>query len=79
MSVVEAFDFFAATIAELNPSQVVKLKAPTSMAERVEILVKKKKDGVLNPEEITELDRYLALDLIISLAKARAIKLIAAA
>jgi len=77
MSVVEAFDFFAASIAELNPSQVVKLKAPASMAERMEILVAKKKAGTINNEESIELDRYLALDLIISLAKARAIKLLA--
>ncbi len=79
MSVVEAFDFFAASIAELNPSQVIKLKAPPSMAERMEVLVSKKKEGTINSEETIELDRYLALDLIISLAKARAIKLLAAA
>jgi len=79
MSVVEAFDFFAASIAELNPSQVVKFKAPASMAERMEILVSKKKEGTIESEESIELDRYLALDLIISLAKARAIKLLAAA
>ena len=48
------------------------------MSERVQQLVLRKKDGVITSEEITELERLLALDLFISLTKARARKLLAA-
>ncbi len=79
MSVVEAFEVFAASIAELNPSQVATLKAPENMVGRVEELIAIKKNGSITSEQMTELERYLALDLIISLAKVKAIKLLAAA
>jgi len=47
------------------------------MALRVEELVQKKKEGSLSFEESIELERYLALDLLISLAKARALTMLA--
>ena len=49
------------------------------MAVKVEELIAKKKAEVISEEENIELERYLALDLIISLAKARAAKLLSAA
>ena len=48
------------------------LQAPASMSIRVEQLVNRKKDGLITPEETSELERFLALDLFISLTKARA-------
>lgn len=72
MSAVEAFDFFAASIAKIDPSQIAQLQAPESMNERVRELIYKKKNEQISIDESTELDRYLALDLIISLSKARA-------
>ncbi len=72
MSAVEAFDFFAASIAKIDPSQIAQLQAPESMNERVRELIHKKKNEQISIDESTELDRYLALDLIISLSKARA-------
>ena len=79
MSVVDAFDFFAKSIAEISPKQILNLKAPQQMAVKVEELIAKKKAEVISEEENIELERYLALDLIISLAKARAAKLLSAA
>jgi hypothetical protein len=72
MSVAEAFGDIAYRIAELSPDKITAIKASPSMSARVEQLVQRKKDGVISGEETTELERFLALDLFISLTKARA-------
>ncbi|RMG61170.1 MAG: hypothetical protein D6722_20025 [Bacteroidetes bacterium] len=77
MSVLEAFDPIAEELAGLAPEKVAMLQAPPGMALRVEELVQKKKEGSLSFEESIELERYLALDLLISLAKARALTMLA--
>lgn len=76
MSVSEAFGDVASMIAQMNPEKIVKLKASKVMSERVENLVLQKKEGVLSLDESSELERFLALDLFIGLAKARANQLI---
>jgi hypothetical protein len=48
------------------------------MSTRVEELVNMKKAASISLEETLELERYLALDMLISLAKARARRLLAA-
>lgn len=78
MSVVEAFGDFAEVLAAMAPEKVTELRAPVAMSERVEELVNKKKTDQLTEEEATELERYLSLDLLITLAKARAKKMLAA-
>lgn len=78
MTVSEAFGDVAEILARLNPAQVLKLHAPSAMAERVEELVDKKKEGEISWEESIELERYLALDLLIGLAKVRARRLVEA-
>ena len=76
MGVVEAFGNIADILARMAPEKVAKLKADQAMSDRVEILVFKKKDKSISNEELIELERYLSLDLLINLAKARALKLI---
>jgi hypothetical protein len=78
MTVTEAFSDVADVIAHMNPSQIAALKASNKMSERVDQLVSKKKDSAITVEETLELERFLALDLFISLAKARARLLLAA-
>jgi GTP-dependent phosphoenolpyruvate carboxykinase len=78
MTVTEAFSDVADVIAHLNPTQIVAIKASKKMSERVEQLVSKKKNSAISIEETLELERFLALDLFISLAKARARLLLAA-
>lgn len=78
MSVAEAFGDFAEVLAAMAPEKVTELRAPMAMSERVEELVNKKKTDQLTEEEATELERYLSLDLLITLAKARAKKMLAA-
>jgi hypothetical protein len=50
----------------------VNIKAPVHISKRVELLVNRKKDGIITYDEIMELERFLALNMLISLAKARA-------
>ncbi len=78
MNVMEAFGDIAEILAELAPSKIVELKASEAMSQRVEELVNKKKEEQLSEEEAVELERYLSLDLLITLAKARAKRILAA-
>jgi hypothetical protein len=77
MTVTQAFDDIAAMLAQLDPAKVVTLHATKEVSTRVELLVNKKKDDSISFEETLELERYLALDLLISLTKARARLLLA--
>lgn len=76
MVISEVFGDIATSIAQLNPQQIVNLKAPNNISERVSELVYKKKENNISVEELSELERFLALDLFISLTKARARKLL---
>jgi predicted hydrocarbon binding protein len=72
MTVAEALGDVASTLAQMAPSKIVTLKASKKMSDEVERLVLLKKEGTISIEQSTELERYLALDLFISLTKARA-------
>lgn len=77
MSVAEAFGDIATVIAKIAPSKIVELKASSSMQKRVNELIQKKKNAQISMDESVELERYLSLDLFITLAKARAQLLLA--
>ena len=72
----EVFGDVADSIAILNPQQIINLKAPIGISERVNLLIDKKKNSQLNIDESSELERFLALDLFISLTKAKARKIL---
>ena len=72
MTVTEAFEDISHLIAEMNPHKVIRLKASAAMSERVADLVQQKKEGVISYDDAFELERLLALDLFISLTKAKA-------
>ena len=76
MVISEVFGDIAEVIAQMNPQQIIDLKAPKGISERVEELVSRKKDGLISVDESIELERFLALDLFMSLTKARARKLV---
>ncbi len=78
MSVVEAFGNVADILAEMAPSKIVEMQSSKAMSKRVEDLASKKRAGTITNEEAIELERYLALDLLITLAKARAKRILAA-
>ncbi len=76
MTLIEAYRDIAEKLAKLNPSIVANLKAPEEINEQVSTLLKKKKEGSINKNEAIELEKFLALDLLINLAKAKAEKLL---
>lgn len=78
MVMTEVFGDVADILANLNPAKIIDLKASPKMNTRVSDLVEKKKQGIISEEESSELDKFLALDLLINLAKARARLLLAA-
>jgi hypothetical protein len=74
-----AYEEVADFIAALDPTKLLTLKPSASVQERVEILIFKKKENGLSIEEQYELDRYLALEHLVSLAKISARKYLKAA
>ena len=68
MTVSEAFGDVADVLAQLSPEKIIGLK----MSERVELLTNFKKEGIITLEQTQELERFLALNMFINLAKARA-------
>ncbi len=72
MNVAEAFGDVAGLLAQMAPEKIITLKASKKMSDEVERLVSLKKAGTIGMEQRAELERYLALDLFISLTKARA-------
>ena len=68
-SYLEIIDFIASgttpkTVAEYRPSEQAQ--------RRVEYLIARERDGQLSAEEKSELDRFMDLEHIIRMAKARA-------
>ena len=74
-----AYEEVANFIAELDPRKLLTLKPSTIVQSRVETLLFQKKEKGLTDEEQYELDRYLALEQLISLAKIHARKHLKAA
>lgn len=54
-----------------DPKDVLNFRPPTSVINRVEDLLNKKKTSELNNEENTELDRFMLIEHIIIMAKKR--------
>ena len=73
MSTVKAYeeviDFIA---AGTTPQNVVVFRPSEAAQERLTNLLARAKDDELSPEEKSELDRYLQLEHLMRLAKARA-------
>jgi hypothetical protein len=64
----------ASLIAENMPNQIMDFKFSEELQNRIQQLVNNKKDGVIITSESKELDKYLAYDLLIGLAKSKAFK-----
>jgi hypothetical protein len=69
-----AFDEVADFISELNPAKIIALKPSATVQDRIDKLLLKNREEGLNDEEKQELERYLTLEHLISLAKVRARK-----
>lgn len=71
---ISAQDQLAALIADAMPQQILAFKFASTTQRRIEILVEKKQEGLISYAEQEELEKYLTYDLLIGLAKARAVQ-----
>lgn len=71
-----AYDEIAEFIASMDPGKLVEYHAPASMQNRVDELLEKRQASALTAEEDNELQHYLVVDHLISLAKIRARKIL---
>jgi hypothetical protein len=71
-TVIPAYDEVAAMLANLNPLKIIDLKPSESSIQRLSDLLEKNREGNLTISETYELERMLALDHLIALAKAHA-------
>ena len=71
---ISAQDQIAALMAEMMPEKIMAFKFAPAIQTRIADLVQLKKDGKINSAEKEELAKYLNYDLLIGLAKARAVQ-----
>ena len=72
MTAIPAYDEVAVLLANLDPIKIIGLHPSQSSSERLSLLLRQNQDNYLSIEEAYELDRLLALDHLIALAKAHA-------
>ena len=68
----DIYEEIAEFIAEMNPEKILTFEASIALQERFEELLEKEKASGLSIEEKAELDRYMMVNQLVSLAKARA-------
>ncbi len=74
---IPAYDEIAAALAGLDPQKVMDLRPSESLQNRLRELLAKNQEGALSADEKHELDKILALDLLLSLTKTYARRLLA--
>lgn len=74
---VSAYAEVAEFIAQMAPERVLAFKISAPVRKRVTVLLEKQQIQALTPEEKREVESYLVIDSLVSLAKARARLLIA--
>lgn len=67
-----AYEEVAEFLATLDPKRLLELHPSDVVQSRVEVLIDKKKNNILPSEEKYEIERYMALEHLIALAKVRA-------
>jgi hypothetical protein len=73
------YDEFALFLASLSPRRVLAYKASVKAQERVNLLLQKNTGIGLTIEENAEMERYMTIEHIVRLAKAKALQKINAA
>lgn len=75
---ISVYDEVASFMASMDPKKVLAFKPSEANQERLDFLLDKQMESKLTRKEKSELEHYLMLNRIIGLAKARALKLLAA-
>lgn len=73
------YDELAELLASMDSDKVLRFHASKPAQQRLEILLEKNKADELTPLEAQELEKYMAVEHIVRLAKARARQRLAAA
>lgn len=68
------YDELAYFLASLSPKRVLAYKASLKAQDRVRQLVEKNKTAELTSEENAEMERYMVVEHIVRLAKAKALQ-----
>jgi hypothetical protein len=68
------YDEFAVFLANLSPRKILAYKSSTKAQERVKVLLEKNKMGELSEAENAEMERYMTIEHIVRLAKAKAMQ-----
>jgi hypothetical protein len=72
MTITSVYNEVAMMIAELNPSKIIDFKASESSVKQLQDLLEKNSGSKITTDESYQLDRLLALEQLMSLAKAHA-------
>lgn len=76
---VNIYDEIAELLANMNPAKVIQFHASKEAQHRLEELLEKNKEGMLTEDEKIEIERFMAVEHIVRLAKTRAHQRLAAA
>ncbi|HRI59432.1 MAG TPA: hypothetical protein PK228_06905 [Saprospiraceae bacterium] len=68
----QGYDEIATLLADMDPAKLVSLKASSILQERVEDLLEKSKEEGLNEEEKVEMEHYLIINRLFTMAKIKA-------
>lgn len=68
------YDELAQFLASLSPRRVLAYKSSSKAQERINLLLLKNKEVGLNVEENVEMERYMSVEHIVRLAKAKALQ-----
>jgi hypothetical protein len=69
---VNIYDELAELLANMDPDKVLKFHASAGAQKRLEDLLEKNREGTLTTDEKAEIDRFMTVEHIVRLAKARA-------
>lgn len=75
---INIYDELAELLANMDPKKVIQFHASKKAQKRLEQLLEKNKEGALNEDEKIEIERFMAVEHIVRLAKARAYQRLAA-
>ena len=73
------YDEFAIFLANLSPRKILAYRSSAKAQERVKILLEKNKNDGLNEAENAEMERFMTIEHIVRLAKAKAMQKLNAA
>jgi len=68
----QGYDEIAALLADMDPAKLISIKASSAFQERVEDLLEKNKEEGLTEEEKVEIEHYLIINRLFTLAKIKA-------